>query len=820
MKNVIFLFLFFAFAKTVSSQVVSTNAELDTAISNASAGTTITLADGVWTNVDVTINKNGTAANPVVITAQTPGSVFIEGNSHIELRGDFVVLTGVVFQNASVTSSGGSIDPAIRLNACDDCIVTNIKIDAYNGTLAQSQDTFKWILLDGQRNEISYNSFIGKNGVGSIINDNRNSVGEDYTKIHHNYFANRTPVGGTVNTFNDQDAIRIGNSSTSLSDSFTEVYENYFYNFFGEVEIISNKSGKNKYYNNTFRDYAGSLTLRHGNNCEVYGNFFFAENNNFTAGVRVIGEGHNIYNNYIEGINSRKQDGGLSNATGGINVSNGRVNTALNGYYQVKDATIVNNTFVNCDYALRVGTKVKSDLSLAPSNVILSNNIFLNTTDNAYQEVTAPIDGSSTEANITQNGSWDLTNGTNQNITVGSGLLSAGSNFYELPTGSDAIDYSVGSFPFLTNDILGGSRPNSNFDAGAEEFGANGTRIPFIASDVGLNIGFGAQPYGGTSDNLATSTNLITFFKNESTNIFNIVSNVSWDITNTSSWIIVTPTSGTGNSSISVSVLENTTGSTRMEDITVSQVGGALTETVTITQTTLDFDPNNALEIVPVNVSGQGTQAPNNPENVLDNDDGTRWSGDSSMGDAFLTFDLGCDQLVTGVKMKFFKGNERTSSFKVLTSNDNVNFTDATAILTSSGVTLDYEQFDFPTPFLNTRYFRIQGLGNSGPVPNNVFNSYVEVEIIGNPIDCNVLSTQDNNLDTITIYPVPVTRNKLVIKSSSFVINEVSIYSIAGKLLNTYNLEDTKIELNLADLSSGFYFIKINNLITRKFVIH
>ena len=78
-----------------------------------------------------------------------------------------------------------------------------------------------------------------------------------------------------MNEDNDQDAIRIGNSSTSLSNSFTEVYANYFYNFFGEVEIISNKSGGNKYYNNTFRDYAGALTLRHGDDCEVHGNYFF-----------------------------------------------------------------------------------------------------------------------------------------------------------------------------------------------------------------------------------------------------------------------------------------------------------------------------------------------------------------------------------------------------------------------------------------------------------------------------------------------------------------------------------------------------------------
>jgi len=204
---------------------------------------------------------------------------------------------------SNLISSNSKIEPIIEFrdssnNECNNCTVTNIKIDSYNGTSAQSTDIFKWIILYGSYNEVSHSSFVGKYGVGSIINDNRSDGQANYHKIHHNYFASRTPVG-VVNDLNDQDAIRIGTSTTSLSDSFTEVYDNLFYDWSGEVEIISNKSGKNKYYNNTFKDYQGTLTLRHGNDCEVYNNYFFADNNQFSGGIRVIGEGHKIYNNYI-----------------------------------------------------------------------------------------------------------------------------------------------------------------------------------------------------------------------------------------------------------------------------------------------------------------------------------------------------------------------------------------------------------------------------------------------------------------------------------------------------------------------------------------
>ena len=493
---------------------MSTNAALSTAISNASAGTTIVLANGTWTNVQISINKTGTALNPIVIKAQTPGSVFFEGNSYVKMGGAYIYFEGVVFRNPSNLNVDNSVITFKNSANCDNCKLTNVKIDSYNGTSAQSTSTFKWVLVNGQNNEISYCSFIGKYGVGSIINDNRDAPSSgnpdpDYTKIHHNYFASRRPVG-EINVLNDQDAIRIGNSATSLFDSFTEVYENYFDDFSGEIEVISNKSCNNKYYNNTFRDYQGCLTLRHGNNCEVYGNFFIANNNNFSGGIRVMGENHKIYNNYIEGVNSKKADNSTSSGTGGINVSNGRVNSALNGYYQVKNTTIVNNTFVNCDYGLRIGTNIGGDLTLAPENIIVGNNLIANASIKAIQQSTAPTGTSLYQGNIRQGGSWDISS-TNGNTTVTSGLIATtASDFYRIVSGSAAVNAGLGSYSFLTNDIAGGVRPVL-FDVGAEELGGNGTRKPYTSADVGLKVGFGATPILSVSKNNLESKNLFVF---------------------------------------------------------------------------------------------------------------------------------------------------------------------------------------------------------------------------------------------------------------------------------------------------------------------
>ena len=66
----------------VQSQTVTNVSELNTAITNAAAGTTIILANGTWDDVIINVNgKNGTSGNPITITAQSPGFVLMTGNS-------------------------------------------------------------------------------------------------------------------------------------------------------------------------------------------------------------------------------------------------------------------------------------------------------------------------------------------------------------------------------------------------------------------------------------------------------------------------------------------------------------------------------------------------------------------------------------------------------------------------------------------------------------------------------------------------------------------------------------------------------------------
>ncbi|MCG9792018.1 chondroitinase-B domain-containing protein [Flavobacterium algicola] len=514
---------------SINAQEVNTRETLYAAISSAVPGTTIVIADGTYTDTFINLKVTGTAANPVIIKAKNPGQVFFEGNSRVAMGGAYIKLEGIIFRNASnlTLSSTTVIEPVIKFrfdsnNTCTNCTVTNVKIDSYNGTTAQSTTPtliYKWVLLYGQYNEISYCSFTGKNGAGSTINDNRDVATPNYTKIHHNYFGDRTFVGTYVDQYNDQDAIRIGNSNTSLSDSFTEVYENLFSNWFGEIEIISNKSGNNKYYNNTFSNYSGTLTLRHGNKCEVFGNYFLANNQLFSGGIRVLGEDHKIYNNYIENVNSAKSSaagGGTSSNLGALNLIGGiatSVNGAnLSGYYQVKNITILNNTFVNNDFGIRLGG---GSYTLPALNMVAANNIFLmpSSSKKAVDEIRA-ADASSPytfTGNIKQSGVWTLNGNAANNQEVSSGLLATSSdNVYRLTAGSAAIDAGIGTYSYLTKDIFDGNRP-ALYDAGAEEFGADGSRLPYTVADVGVKVGFFGSANLSVVSNRSNSQNLVLY---------------------------------------------------------------------------------------------------------------------------------------------------------------------------------------------------------------------------------------------------------------------------------------------------------------------
>jgi poly(beta-D-mannuronate) lyase len=124
-------------------------------------------------------------------------------------------------------------------------------------------------------------------------------------------------------------------ASSGTPRSCGVIEHNLFVRCTGENELISIKSGSNTIRYNTFLDSPGAqLTLRHGNENLVYGNYLRG-----TDGIRIFGDRHQVFSNYLEGN------------TGGINIGNGGAEVAdgapLTSHDRPDRNVIAFNTLVN-----------------------------------------------------------------------------------------------------------------------------------------------------------------------------------------------------------------------------------------------------------------------------------------------------------------------------------------------------------------------------------------------------------------------------------------------------------------------------------------
>ena len=75
--------------------------ELSEAIAAAQPGDTITMANGVWRDVQIVFRTNGTDTAPITLRAQSPGEVIISGTSYLQLVGDHLVVDGLTFRDGA-----------------------------------------------------------------------------------------------------------------------------------------------------------------------------------------------------------------------------------------------------------------------------------------------------------------------------------------------------------------------------------------------------------------------------------------------------------------------------------------------------------------------------------------------------------------------------------------------------------------------------------------------------------------------------------------------------------------------------------------------
>lgn len=392
MNNKIILIVFsalivFGCKPAVDGSLVKDIESFRSAAKNAKAGDKIVLSNGVWKDAEFELVAEGTEDNPIILTVEEKGKVFLEGQSNLRIAGKHIVVEGLVFRNGHTPTGEVISFKKSKTQLCNNCRVTECVIDDYNPS--ERFDTDYWVGIYGKNNRFDHNYLVGKRnrGVTLAVRLNSEESLENHHRIDHNYFGYHPILGS-----NGGETLRIGTSHHSLKNSNTLVEDNYFEMCNGEHEIISNKSCQNTFRNNTFYECQGTLTMRHGNETLVENNYFFGNRKANTGGIRIINETQTVNNNYCEGLTGYRFRGALV-------IMNGVPNSPINRYFQVKDSKASNNIIVDSDY-VQLCAGSDGERSATPVNTEMVNNLIYNTNKNDVFTVYDDVSGIDFKGNV------------------------------------------------------------------------------------------------------------------------------------------------------------------------------------------------------------------------------------------------------------------------------------------------------------------------------------------------------------------------------------------------------------------------------------
>lgn len=300
---------------------VATPDEFGHVVEMVKAGDIIVVADGQYKDWQVTLSCGGDPGQPIVVRPATKGGVVLTGKTSLGLTGSHVVVRGLTFDECELTA------PIVSLVQAKHCRITECRllnssqggrpvISFGDGADDNRVDHCQFIQTVGRCVQFRIGSHAVKHGPPS-----RNH-------IDHNLFQDVPPLGG-----NGRETIQIGSNQRDYGklEPLTLVEHNVFLRCNGEAEIISNKSSRNTYRHNLFKDCRGELVMRGGSHCIIEGNRFEGCN----GGIRLHGTHHRVVDNVI--VNPKGT---------GIRLGYG-ASMDLGGIYQaVGHCVVANNTIV------------------------------------------------------------------------------------------------------------------------------------------------------------------------------------------------------------------------------------------------------------------------------------------------------------------------------------------------------------------------------------------------------------------------------------------------------------------------------------------
>ncbi len=802
-------------------------------------GDEIVLTNGIY-NTDERIDfvANGTADLPIVFRAESPGGVKFTGGLKMNIGGDYVIVDGFHWQggigaNNFIQFRDGT-DYAHH-STIRNCVIDGLRIDPDDiaDDMANNSITkHRWIVLYGTYNTVINCSFLNKESAGALLlaeyefNQESDPCGEIGHTISNNYFYKYKKIDSSLSNSGDSETIRLGESTFQQVNSNTRVFNNYFVESDGENEIISNKSKGNIYTNNTFRRCRGSLTLRHGSDVIVDGNYFLGENVDGTGGIRITDSNHTITNNYIQDCitleNQAKWNNGITFMGGNDNASVVCTSTnTTNGYQKSDNIMLSNNSIVNTNAPIFFNTdRGTTD----PTGTVSDNLIYFDSGNSNLSEL---FEGDSSSAYEDMATSLTYTD----NIYTGTTLGQTNAGF---TLESDIIVNADGEiFNFSGPSSSGKGADLGNYKPSTDDMVGYGIGACFV-NNIGESIDDGECTIE-VIDQLILS-GLSIFPAEASTYELTINSNVKWTATVNDSWISIDMDSGTGSAMISVMVTDNPETTSRQRSITFTQDTGGddIIRTATVTQEGVDLtdlldliNTGTGLPTDKVTVHSfskeevDGTDKFNYATNTLDKDNNTVWAaddGDVLAGDyrgdgEYIIYDLGNTHTINLIQFSTTNKSD-AFGFQIWGSTTGTEDSDFTMILPTTGDllltatnTTDFNQYEIDAT--QARYIKLIGFGRyntSGDTRTSEWSAIGEIEFYGST----VVSLNENILSSEAIvYPVP-TVDILHVKNIDQV-TLIYVYSLNGKRLleKTINSPTQELQLDVSTIPNGAYMLRL-----------
>ncbi|WP_372937462.1 chondroitinase-B domain-containing protein [Seonamhaeicola sp.] len=869
------LFLFFI-TSNVFSQNITYNIDDPEKLRDViyQPGDVIILKNGTYTTDErMRFLGSGTAENPVVFRAETPGGVIFTGGPRLTIGGETdddtgeVIATGEYLIVDGFHWKGGYgasnfIEFRNGTNYAHHSTIRNCAIDGLGiepdelaeDLLDEQIPKHRWIVLYGTYNSVINCTFMNKESSGAIIlgeyaynafpvvpdgePEINNSCAEVGHTIMNNYFYNYKKItelypytkanGDPYSNSGDCETIRIGTSSYQMVNSNVTVSNNYFVQADGENEIITNKSKGNTYTNNTFRRCRGSLVLRHGSYATVEGNYFLGENVDGTGGIRIVDSNHTITNNYIQDCitvqDNAKWNNGITFLGGSANADvDCNTDDTSSDYQKVENLILSNNTIVNTNAPLFYN---EDKGSTDPTGTVSNNLIYFTNSNPNLSDV---ISGDSATAFDNLGTSLTYTG----NVYTGTTLGATTTGFSEETGITATADGEIFTFS----------------GTGSAGKGANmGSYTPVTDAMVGYGIGACFLDYTGagitdgdcTIEAIETLTvsSLSPLSPDAGSYNVSVNANVSWTAQSNDTWISIDVTSGSGAATVSVTVTENTETTERVGTVTFTQDPGGddIVRTLTVTQEGADLTDlysliNDEVGGGPVSIHSfskeqvDGSSKFNYASNTLDKDTGTQWAaddGDILAGDykgdgEYIIFDLGDEYNLDLIRIATDDKSD-PYGLQIWISNTGTDPSDFTMLLptsgdlvitTTTGTRTDYDQFEITA---NARYVKLVGFGRfnvEGGTRKSAWNNITEIEFYG---EKSSLSIDELNSRKITMYPVP-SNNILNVITSGVDVKEINIYSLDGRRVvnKFYNTPKSQITIDTSSLSNGTYLVNFKN---------